>query len=122
MRRGTIDVERRTEGGVQILRSKMPCLITMLEGANEMRLGSLSDALTAARATIIKWSAQDAGVEDITKCGLRGSPTIVKRVFAPTPRAEKAAVHRTRRQAAADALRSMNCSSAGRSSKPSSDN
>ncbi|MGJ0454279.1 MAG: electron transfer flavoprotein subunit beta/FixA family protein [Methylocystis sp.] len=87
---GTIDVERRSEGGVQKLRSKMPCLISVLEGVNEMRIGSLSDALTAARATIIKWSAQDAGVEDITKCGLRGSPTIVKRVFAPKPRAEKA--------------------------------
>ena len=24
------------------------------------------------------------------KCGLRGSPTIVKKVFAPPPRAEKA--------------------------------
>ena len=44
----------------------------------------------AARAPIVKWSAQDAGVEDISKCGLRGSPTIVKRVFAPSPRAEKA--------------------------------
>ncbi|CCJ08122.1 electron transfer flavoprotein subunit beta/FixA family protein [Methylocystis sp. SC2] len=87
---GTIDVERRSEGGVQKLRSKMPCLISILEGVNEMRIGSLSDALAAARATIIRWSAQDAGVEDITKCGLRGSPTIVKRVFAPKPRAEKA--------------------------------
>jgi electron transfer flavoprotein beta subunit len=87
---GTIDVERRSEGGVQKLRSKMPCLISILEGVNEMRVGSLTDALKAARATIIKWSAQDAGVEDISKCGLRGSPTIVKRVFAPKPRAVKA--------------------------------
>jgi electron transfer flavoprotein beta subunit len=50
------------------------------------------DALRAARAPIVKWSAQDAGVEDISKCGLRGSPTIVKRVFAPTPRTDKAAL------------------------------
>ncbi len=83
-------MERRSEGGVQKLRSKMPCLISILEGVNEMRIGSLTDALKAARATIVKWSAQDAGVEDIAKCGLRGSPTIVKRVFAPKPRAEKA--------------------------------
>ena len=53
-------------------------------------MGSLTDALKAARAKIVRWSAQDAGVEDITKCGLRGSPTIVKKVFAPQPRAEKA--------------------------------
>lgn len=85
-----IEVERRAEGGVQTLRSKLPCLIAILEGVNEIRIGSLTDALKAARAEVVKWSAQDAGVEDITKCGLRGSPTIVKKVFAPKPRAEKA--------------------------------
>jgi electron transfer flavoprotein beta subunit len=86
----SIELERRAEGGVQVLRSKLPCLITMLEATNEIRRGSLADALRAARATIVKWTAQDAGVEDISKCGLRGSPTIVKRVFAPPPRAQKA--------------------------------
>jgi electron transfer flavoprotein beta subunit len=52
----------------------------------------MASALRAARAEIVKWNAKDAGVEDISKCGLRGSPTIVKRVFAPPPRAEKAAM------------------------------
>ena len=86
----TIEVERRSEGGVQVLRTKLPCLVTMLEATNEMRRGSLADALRAARAEIVKWSAKDIDIEDMTKCGLRGSPTVVKRVFAPTPRAQKA--------------------------------
>jgi electron transfer flavoprotein beta subunit len=88
----TIEVERRSEGGVQVLRTRLPCLITMLEATNEIRRGSMVDALRAARATIVKWSAQDAGVADIAKCGLRGSPTIVKKVFAPPSRADKAAL------------------------------
>jgi electron transfer flavoprotein beta subunit len=88
----SIEVERRSEGGVQVLRSRLPCLITMLEATNEIRRGTMNDALRAARASVTKWSAKDAGVEDISKCGLRGSPTIVKRVFAPSPRAQKAAV------------------------------
>lgn len=88
----SIDVERRAEGGVQVLRSRLPCLITMLEATNEIRRGSMADALRAARAEVVKWSAQDAGVEDIAKCGLRGSPTIVKKVFAPSARAQKAAL------------------------------
>ncbi len=75
---------------MQQLQSRLPCLITILEGVNEIRVGSLTDALKAARAKLVRWSAQDAGVEDITKCGLRGSPTIVKKVFAPQPRAKKA--------------------------------
>ena len=88
--KGSLEVERRSEGGVQVLSTKLPCLITMLEATNEIRRGSIADALCAARATIVKWSAKDAGVEDVSKCGLRGSPTIVKRVFAPTPRSAKA--------------------------------
>ena len=62
-----IEVERRAEGGVQQLQSRLPCLITILEGVNEIRVGSLTDALKAARAMVVRWSAQDAGVEDITK-------------------------------------------------------
>jgi len=85
----TIEVERRAEGGVQVLRTALPALVTMLEGTNEIRRGSMPDAIRAARAEIVTWSAAAAGVEDLGKCGLRGSPTVVKRVFAPTPRAEK---------------------------------
>jgi electron transfer flavoprotein beta subunit len=87
---GEIIVERRAEGGVQVLKTQLPCLITMLEGTNEIRRGTMADALRAARAEIVTWSAKDAGIEDIGKCGLRGSPTVVKRVFAPSPRADKA--------------------------------
>ncbi|HUB63900.1 MAG TPA: electron transfer flavoprotein subunit beta/FixA family protein [Methylocella sp.] len=87
---GRITVERRAEGGVQVLSTRLPVLITMLEGVNEIRRGSLDDALRAARAKIVTWSAVDAGITELTKCGLRGSPTIVKKVYAPSPRAEKA--------------------------------
>jgi electron transfer flavoprotein beta subunit len=100
----SIEVERRAEGGVQHLRSRLPCLITMLEATNEIRRGSLADALRAARAEIVKWNAQDAGVEDITKCGLKGSPTIVKKVFAPSPRAQKATFVEASDQPLAEAL------------------
>ena len=86
----TIDLERRAEGGVQVLRSALPCLVTMLEGSAEIRRGAFADALRAARAEIVTWSAVAVGVEDLQKCGLRGSPTVVKRVFAPTPRGDKA--------------------------------
>lgn len=90
-----ITVERRAEGGVQVLKTALPVLVTMLEGTNEIRRGSLADALRAARADITTWNAADAGITDLLKCGLRGSPTVVKKVFAPTPRADKAALIET---------------------------
>ncbi|MBY3239150.1 electron transfer flavoprotein subunit beta/FixA family protein [Rhizobium laguerreae] len=83
-------VERHAESGTQMLKSTLPCLITVLEGVNAIRRGSLDDAFRAARSTVLKWGAADAGIGELTKCGLRGSPTVVKRVFAPGPRAEKA--------------------------------
>jgi len=85
-----IELERRAEGGTQSLSSALPCLVTMLEGSADIRRGTFADALRAARADIVIWSAARAGIEDMQKCGLRGSPTVVKRVFAPAPRAEKA--------------------------------
>ncbi len=87
---GAITVERRAEGGVQVLATKLPVLITMLEDSNEIRRGTMADALRAARAKIVKWSAEDAGIPELAHCGLRGSPTVVKKVFAPPARAEKA--------------------------------
>lgn len=87
---GTITVERRGEGGVQVLKTKLPCLITMLENTNEMRFASLPSMIHAAAYPVRKWNKDDAGIEDVSKIGLKGSPTVVSRVFGPTPRSEKA--------------------------------
>ncbi|CAH2599519.1 Protein FixA [Rhodovastum atsumiense] len=87
---GTIRVSRRAEGGVQELTTKLPALITMLEGTNEIRRGTVQDVLRASRAEVTVWNAAQAGIADVTNCGLRGSPTVVKRVFAPQARAVKA--------------------------------
>jgi len=89
---GRIRVERRAEGGTQLLETKLPALITMLEATNEMRRGSIENALAAASAEVITWNAAACGIEDLLKCGLRGSPTIVKQVFAPTARTDKAQI------------------------------
>ena len=37
-----------------------------------------------------RFKARASGIEDIAKCGLKGSPTVVKKVFAPPPRSERA--------------------------------
>ncbi|MGD9787497.1 MAG: nitrogen fixation protein FixA [Sulfuricellaceae bacterium] len=85
-----IVVERRAEGGVQVLKTSLPCLITMLEGSNQMRFGTMPDMFRAARYEMKFWDKTAAGIEDVTKIGLKGSPTVVNKVFTPSPRAEKA--------------------------------
>ncbi|MBI5268353.1 MAG: electron transfer flavoprotein subunit beta/FixA family protein [Burkholderiales bacterium] len=85
-----LKVERRAEGGVQLLDTALPSLITMLEGSNEMRFASLDDMLRAGRFAVRRWNKDDAGIEDVSRIGLKGSPTVVSKVFGPTPRTDKA--------------------------------
>jgi electron transfer flavoprotein beta subunit len=86
----TITVERRAEGGVQVLKTALPCLITMLENTNEMRFANLPAMIHAAAYPVRKWNKEQAGIEDPAKIGLKGSPTVVSKVFGPTARSEKA--------------------------------
>lgn len=85
-----IVVHRRAEGGVQVLQTKLPCLVTMMEGANTIRFADMDDLFRAARCTIAEWDHKAAGIVELSRCGLKGSPTVVKKVFAPSARATKA--------------------------------
>ncbi|NTV12156.1 MAG: nitrogen fixation protein FixA, partial [Zoogloea sp.] len=88
--RRRIVVERRAEGGVQVLESSLPAVITMLEGSNEMRFAELPGMFRSIRQQVPMWDRTQAGITDLTKVGLKGSPTVVAQVFAPKPRAVKA--------------------------------
>jgi electron transfer flavoprotein beta subunit len=90
-----IVVHRRSEGGVQVLKTRLPALITVLEGINEMRFASLADMFRAERHRLTIWSKDDAHIEDVTKIGLKGSPTAVSKVFAPTPTNRRAEIIET---------------------------
>ena len=86
----TIEVERRAEGGVQRLRTALPCLVTMLENTNELRFATLPAMIHAAGFAVRRWDKEAAGIEDLARIGLKGSPTVVSKVFGPTPRTERA--------------------------------
>ena len=88
----TIVVERRAEGGVQVLKTRLPALITMLEGTTPIRYPDMPDMFRAARTEVTVWSALQAGIATLEKCGLKGSPTVVKKVFAPKSRKDAATI------------------------------
>lgn len=88
--RREITVQRRAEGGVQVLCTQLPCLITTIEGINDIRYATMPNMFRAARYPLKTWDAKTAGVEDLSKIGLKGSPTIVSKVFAPTAKSQKA--------------------------------
>ena len=81
--------------------SRLPCLITHAGGSNEIRRGRIADALRAARAEIVTWNAAGRRASRTSaKCGLRGSPTVVKRVFAPHAARREGRIDRSRRMPA----------------------
>jgi electron transfer flavoprotein beta subunit len=97
--RREIVVERRAEGGAQVLQTRLPCLITMLEATNEMRYPTMPDMFRSARQEVKEWDRKALTVEDVKKFGLKGSPTIVTRVFGPPPRSTKAEMIATENRA-----------------------
>ena len=79
---GCMITERVTEDGLERIRLPLPGLITVAKGINEPRFPSLKGTMRAMRSEIPIWSAQDVAA-NVSKVGLRGSPTRVIRTFAP---------------------------------------
>ncbi len=80
-----IRAERMMEEGYQVIESRLPALITVVKEINEPRLPSMKGKLRARKAEIPVWSINDTDLpeEDI---GLKGSPTVVKKIFTPPKR------------------------------------
>jgi len=78
-----ITIHRKLEDGHQVLRSTLPCLLSVEKDINEIPYSSLPNMLKAARYQPVIWSANDLEDIDRTLLGLKGSPTIVAKVWAP---------------------------------------
>ncbi|MDD5005675.1 MAG: electron transfer flavoprotein subunit beta/FixA family protein [Candidatus Omnitrophica bacterium] len=82
---GHATVERMTEEGFEILKTPLPCLITVVKEINEPRIPSLKGMMKAKKAVIATWKALDIEAEEY-RIGLKGSPTQVVKIFTPPPR------------------------------------
>jgi electron transfer flavoprotein beta subunit len=85
IKEGSIIVERLMDGGYDIVESSMPALITVVKELNAPRLPSLRGKMAAKKAVIKKLSAADIGADE-KDVGIKGSPTQVRRIFAPEAR------------------------------------
>ncbi len=84
---GRIVVERLLEEGREVVETSLPALLTVVKDINQPRYPSFMGIRRAARMEIPIWTAEDMPGTDTGKCGLKGSPTQVVRVFSP-PRRE----------------------------------
>ncbi len=83
---GVARFERMTEEGHEVIETPLPCLITVVKEINIPRLPSLKGKIRAKQAQVAKYTAKDIDA-DPNKIGLKGSPTVVDKIFAPPKRA-----------------------------------
>ncbi len=80
-----ITVKRALEDGYELIKIKMPCVLTAIKELNHPRYMSIPGIYDATKKTIAVWNAADIAV-DIDKVGLEASPTNVYRSFTPAPK------------------------------------
>lgn len=98
----SIVAERMTEEGYEVLKSPLPCLLTVVKEINEPRIASLKGKMKAKKTEIVKWTAEDLDA-DSTRLGITGSPTEVWKIYTPPPR-EKGAIYEDKPEEAVDAI------------------
>lgn len=79
----TVQVHRSLEDGVEVVRTRMPVLITALKELNTVRRAPLPGMIRSARYKPIVWTTADFPDLDRSKIGLKGSPTIVAKSWVP---------------------------------------
>ncbi len=79
---GWVTVERKTEGGREVAKAKLPALLTCEKELNEIRYASLPNMMKAAAYEPETWTAASLPYET-AQLGLKGSPTSVVRIFPP---------------------------------------
>jgi electron transfer flavoprotein beta subunit len=85
LKTGDITVRREVEGGSQIIRGKMPALLTVELQLGTPRYASLPELVRSLRAQVTVWGAKE--IEALPeRLGVKGSPTVVKGISAPEPR------------------------------------
>ncbi len=71
-----ITVNRQIAGGYQEVQAPLPCVVSIVKGANEPRYPSLKGIMSAKRKEIQKLTLSDLGIEPAA-VGLQGARTVV---------------------------------------------
>jgi electron transfer flavoprotein beta subunit len=83
-----LKIERAMEDGYEIIETNMPALLTVIKDLNSPRYPTVGRILESCRNIEIPFLTAKDIKADPKKIGLEGSPTGVKRTFAPEPKGE----------------------------------
>ncbi|MBT2756227.1 electron transfer flavoprotein subunit beta/FixA family protein [Mesobacillus foraminis] len=80
---GNLIVKRKQISGYELIQSELPCLLTVEKDINDIEYAPMPNMIKAARYEPVIWSVSDLGEVDRKQLGLKGSPTIVGKMFTP---------------------------------------
>ena len=80
---GEIHVKREGENGYDVIGINLPALVTVVRLPYEPRYPTLKSKLAAKKKEIKVLSEEDLSMLDYSKCGIKGSPTKVKKTYTP---------------------------------------
>ncbi len=80
--------ERLMDEGYDVVETSLPALITVVKEINQPRVPSLKGKMKAKNLKVTAWNAKDIDADE-NKCGLKGSPTKVVKIFPPAPRGQR---------------------------------
>jgi electron transfer flavoprotein beta subunit len=80
-----IQVRRRVEGGIEVIRGALPALLTVELELAKPRRAPLPLLIHSLRAEVIVWDAKAIGATP-ENLGLKGSPTWVRKISSPPPK------------------------------------
>ncbi|WP_040204687.1 electron transfer flavoprotein subunit beta/FixA family protein [Neobacillus jeddahensis] len=83
----TVLIKRKLTNGYELIQSEIPCLLTVEKEINGIEYSPMPNMIRAARYEPIIWAVSDLEKVERTQLGLKGSPTIVGKMFTP-PRPE----------------------------------
>lgn len=79
----TLKVKKEVEDGVEVIAVKLPCVATFTKPAWDPRTPTIKRKMAANRAQIPVLNEETLTGIDVTRIGLKGSPTRVKKTFVP---------------------------------------
>ena len=80
---GEIQVKRECEAGYDMIATKLPAVVTVVKLPYEPRYPTIKSKMAAKKKEIPVLSEEDIPSIDLACCGLKGSPTKVKKTYTP---------------------------------------
>ncbi|UCB45899.1 MAG: electron transfer flavoprotein subunit beta/FixA family protein [Spirochaetota bacterium] len=78
----SVVVERMIDNGKQVIKAPIPSVLTVVKARQRLRIPTIDGIVSSFERNVVRLGPDDIGA-DIKRCGLKGSPTRVKKIFSP---------------------------------------